>query len=402
MPALEIKKDVYWVGAIDWNIREFHGYSTYQGTTYNAFLVTGDKTILFDTVKKPFTRELLKNIGEIIDPSKIDYIVANHAEMDHTGALPEVIDRVKPEKLICSTLCKKALIDHFHREDWPYQTMKTGDSLDLGKRTVQFIETRMLHWPDSMFSYLKEDKLLISSDAFGQHWATSERFSDEVDASTLNVHAAKYYANILLPFSSLVQKLLSQVKEIGLEIDMIATDHGLIWRSNPGAIIQAYDTWSRQVARKKAVIIYDTMWESTEMMARAVADGLFEEGVQVRLMNLRDNHRSDVMTEILDAKALIFGSPTLNNGMLPTLADMLAYMNGLRPIGKIAAAFGSYGWSGEAPDQIREIAEHGMHMTFLEPLIKTRYVPQELSGCRELGKTCARAIKESELAVSLS
>jgi flavorubredoxin len=404
MPALEIMKNIYWVGAIDWNIREFHGYSTYKGTTYNSFLVVGEKIALFDTVKKPFTRELLNNISEIVDPSRIDYVIVNHAEMDHTGALPEVVDKVNPEKIFCSPLCKKALIDHFHHEEWPYETMRTGNTLNIGSKTVQFIETKMLHWPDSMFSYIKEDKLLISSDAFGQHWATSERFDDEVDSSELHSHAAKYYANILLPFSDLVQKLLKQVGEMGLEIDMIATDHGLLWRSNPGKIISAYDTWSKQVARRKAVIIYDTMWESTGMMARAIADGLIDEGVQVKFMNLRECHRSEVLAEILDAKALIFGSPTLNNGMLPTVADILAYMKGLRPTGKVAAAFGSYGWSGEAAEQIREIVEKGMHMAFVDPLIKIRYVPRksDLSECRALGKECANAIKESELTASLS
>ena len=228
MLPVEILKDIYWVGAIDWNIRDFHGYSVNRGTTYNAFLLIDDKITLFDTVKKGFKGDLLENIRKIIDPTKIDYVVVNHVEMDHSSLVPEIVELVQPEKIFCSEMGKKNLLAHFHTENWPYEVVKTGDSISLGKRTVQFIETRMLHWPDSMFSYVPGDRLLISSDAFGQHLATTERFDDEVDLSLLLGHAAKYYANIILPYSNLVQKLLAQVKEINLAVDMIAPDHGLI------------------------------------------------------------------------------------------------------------------------------------------------------------------------------
>ena len=395
MPPVEILKDIYWVGAIDWNIRDFHGYSVDRGTTYNAFLLMDDKITLFDTVKKGFKGDLLENIRKIIDPTKIDYVVVNHVEMDHSSLVPEIVELVQPEKIFCSEMGKKNLLAHFHTENWPYEVVKTGDSISLGKRTVQFIETRMLHWPDSMFSYIPGDRLLISSDAFGQHLATTERFDDEVDLSLLLGHAAKYYANIILPYSNLVQKLLAQVKEINLAVDMIAPDHGLIWRKNPGKILECYDEWSQQRSKLKALVIYDTMWHSTEMMAQAIMEGLVEEGVSARSFDLAVSHRSDIITEVLDAGALIIGSSTLNNGMLPHMADLLHYMRGLRPANKIGAAFGSYGWSGEAVKLINTIMEE-MKFRVLDPGIRVQYVPtqDDLKKCVDLGRKVARTLKE--------
>ena len=395
MPPVEILKDIYWVGAIDWNIRDFHGYSVNRGTTYNAFLLIDEKITLFDTVKKGFKGDLLKNIRKIIDPTKIDYVVVNHVEMDHSSLVPEIVELVQPEKIFCSEMGKKNLLAHFHTENWPYEVVKTGDSISLGKRTVQFIETRMLHWPDSMFSYIPGDRLLISSDAFGQHLATTERFDDEVDLSLLLGHAAKYYANIILPYSNLVQKLLAQVKEINLAVDMIAPDHGLIWRKNPGKILECYDEWSQQRSKLKALVIYDTMWHSTEMMAQAIMEGLVEEGVSARSFDLAVSHRSDIITEVLDAGALIIGSSTLNNGMLPQMADLLHYMRGLRPANKIGAAFGSYGWSGEAVKLINTIMEE-MKFRVLDPGIRVQYVPtqDDLKKCVDLGRKVARTLKE--------
>ncbi|HAA04323.1 MAG TPA: MBL fold metallo-hydrolase, partial [Syntrophobacteraceae bacterium] len=382
-----------WVGAIDWNIRDFHGYSTYKGTSYNAFMVTDEKTALFDTVKKPFLSDLVHRIRQLVEPTKIDYLVVNHVEMDHSGAIPEIIELIKPEKVFCSEMGKKALIEHYHREDWPFEVVKSGQTLNLGTKTVHFLETRMLHWPDSMFSYIPEDRLLISSDAFGQHWATSERFDDEVDQPELMAHAAKYYANILLLFSPLVQKLLATVQQMNLDIDMIAPDHGLIWRANPGKIIAAYDDWSRQRTARKAVIVYDTMWHSTETMAKTIADGLIDEGIRVKMCNLKVNHRSEVMTEILDAGAVIVGSATINNGILPTVADMLCYLKGLRPVGRLGAAFGSYGWSGEAVKIITQSLEE-MKFELPEPGLRVKFVPthEHLKQCRELGQKIGRAL----------
>jgi flavorubredoxin len=392
MAPVEIKDNVYWVGALDWNIRDFHGYSTPKGSTYNAYLVIDEKIALFDTVKKPFKNDLIERISRIIDPKRIDYLVVNHVEMDHSGAVPEIVELVGPEKVVCSPMGKKALLDHYNRNDWPYHVVKTGQTLKLGKKTVSFLETQMLHWPDSMWSYIPEDRLLISNDGFGQHWATSQRFDDEVEATELFGHAAKYYANILLLYSPIVQKLIAKVAEMGIDIDMIAPDHGIIWRKDPAGIIEAYQRWSRQQNRKKALVVYDTMWQATEIMARAVGEGLKEEGVDFEVLNLKFSHRSDVMAELLDSMAVVLGSPTINNGMMPAMADLISYMKGLRPVGKVGAAFGSYGWSGEAVKLISE-AMREMNIGLVGDGVRVKYSPkkEDLERCFELGRQVARA-----------
>ncbi len=392
---VKVKEGIHWVGAVDWDVRDFHGYSTPKGTTYNAYLILDEKVTLFDTVKSGLKSDLLHNIHKVIEPSKIDYLVINHVEPDHSGSISDIVELIKPEKIFCSIRGKKALVAHFHKEDWPYEVVATGQEVSLGKRTVQFVETRMVHWPDSMFSYIKEDGLLISSDAFGQHWATSERFNDEVDSGELMQHCAKYYANILLPYSSLIVRLIEDVQKMGLKIRTICPDHGLIWRDDPMQIVSAYAEWAQQIPRPKALVIYDTMWHSTETMAKAVADGLVENGISTRLMNLAVTHRSDVVTEVLDAKALIFGSSTLNNGMMPRMADMLCYLKGLRPANKIGAAFGSFGWSGEAVKQINQELEN-MKIKVIHPGVRLQYVPEHggLRECVEMGRHIAKAISE--------
>jgi flavorubredoxin len=395
MFPVEIKDKIYWVGAVDWDIRDFHGYSTYKGTTYNAYLVMDEKIALVDTVKNYFKEDLVNQISQIVDPGKIDYLIVNHVEMDHAGSLREMVDLIRPEKIFLSAMAKKTLLAYNLPADYPYEVVKTGQSLSLGQKTVQFIETRMLHWPDSMFSYIPEDRLLISSDAFGEHWATSERFDDQVDMDELMLHAAKYYANILLLYSPLVQKLLADVQKMDLAIDMIAPDHGVIWRNNPGAILEAYDRWSRQLTKDKAVVIYNTMWHSTEKMALAIADGLIRESICTKICNLRNTHRSEIMTEVLDAKAIICGCSTLNNNMLPLMADILTYMKGLKPVNRIGAAFGSFGWSGEAVGQINQYLEE-MKFTLASPGLKVNYGPnaEDLKNCLALGQQIGRMIKE--------
>ncbi|HDQ39493.1 MAG TPA: MBL fold metallo-hydrolase [Desulfonatronum sp.] len=394
MQPVEIKKNIYWVGAVDWNLRNFHGYSlARQGTTYNAYLVKDEKTALFDSVPATHTEEFLHTLRSIIDPAAIDYLVVNHVEPDHSGALPKLVELVKPEKIFCSPVGKQTLLSHYHREDWPYEVVPSGQTLNLGQRTVHFLETRMLHWPDSMFSFLPEDKLLISSDAFGQNWAASERFDDQVDLGALLDLSANYYANIILPFSPLVQKLLAKIKELGWEIEMIAPDHGFIWRSHAAEIVAKYDQWSRQIPGRKAVIVYDTMWKSTETMAKAIAEGLIKTGISTRIMHLKNAHHSDVMPEIMHAQAVLFGSSTHNNGMLPLVADMLTYMKGLKPQGKIGAVFGSYGWSGEAVKQITEILQSAKVEIVVDGL-RVKNVPTvlDLEECMEFGSKVAREI----------
>jgi flavorubredoxin len=387
MNTPEIKDKIFWVGAIDWNIRDFHGYSTYKGTTYNAFLVKDEKIALFDTVKKTHINELVHHIRQLVDPTDIDYLIVNHVEMDHSGSLPEIVDLIKPEKIFCSKMGLKAINEHFHPEDWPLEAVENGQTISLGSKTVQFLETRMLHWPDSMFSYIPEDKLLISSDAFGQHLASSERFDDEVDFSELMEQTTKYYANILTLYSPLIKKLLAKVQEMGLEIDMIAPDHGVIWRSHINDVIQAYADWSENKGKRKTLVIYDTMWASTEKMAKAITTGIDMTGVSVKLINLAHTHRSDVMADVLNAKAVILGCATLNNGMLPRMAGFLMYMRGLKPTNKIGAAFGSFGWSGEAVKLMNKAMEE-MKFDIIEPGLRIKYVPAhtDLKECVEMGK----------------
>jgi flavorubredoxin len=389
---MEIAKGIYWLGVIDWNIRDFHGYSTYEGSTYNSFLIMDEKITLIDAVKKEFADELIANISQIVDPKKIDYVISNHTEMDHSGGLPRVMHKIGEDKpLYCSKMGKKNLASHFPQK-WNYQPVENGGELSLGNRTLTFLETRMLHWPDSMFSYVKEDKLLFSSDAFGQHYAGLERFDDQI-GDAIMPHARKYFANILLLYSPLILKLVDKVTEMGLPIDMICPDHGILWRKDPSKIINAYVEWSNQKPKRKALVIYDTMWHSTGTMGEVIVDALGEEGVDARLMHLRNWHRSDIMTEVLDAGAIIVGSPTLNNGLFPTVSDFLTYMKGLKPLNKVGAAFGSFGWSGEAAKLVTKELEE-MKFDIIDPGVRIQYVPDDksLDACRELAAKIAQAL----------
>jgi len=394
MRPVEITRGIYDVGVIDWNIRDFHGYSTYRGTSYNAFLIVDEKIALIDTVKKDFSDQLLGNISEIIDPKKIDYMISNHTEMDHSGGLPRLMHRIGEDKpLYCSKMGAKNLARHFPQK-WNYQAVGTGEKLSLGNRTLTFLETRMVHWPDSMFTYLMEDKILFSSDGFGQHYAGHERFDDQI-GDDIMPHAKKYYANILLLYSPLILKLLDTVTQMGLEIDMICPDHGIIWRKDPDKIINAYAKWAKQEQEKKAVVVYDTMWHSTQAMADEIAAGIANKGVSVRPIHIRSSHRSEIMTEVLDAAAVVVGSPTLNNQLFPTVSDFLVYMKGLKPLNKIGAAFGSYGWSGEAVKLINKELQD-MKFDVIDPGIRIQYVPENkgLEACFELGQKIGQAVNE--------
>jgi flavorubredoxin len=389
MKPIEIAEGIYWVGAIDWNIRDFHGYSTYEGTTYNAYLIMDEKVTLVDSVKMEFADQLIENISTLIDPKKIDYVISNHTEMDHSGGLARIMHSVGEDKpLYCSKLGHKNLSLHFSQK-WNYKPVEDGGDLSIGKRTLVFMETRMLHWPDSMFTYAKEDRILFSSDAFGQHYASLERFDDQV-GDAIMPHAMKYFANILLLYSPLILKLVEKVKSMGLALDMICPDHGIIWRKDPGKIIQAYVEWSEQKPKKKALVIYDTMWHSTEKMAEAIVEALGQAGVDAKPMHLRRWHRSDIMTECLDAGAILVGSPTLNNGLFPTVSDFLTYLKGLKPMNKVGAAFGSYGWSGEAVKLITQDLEE-MKFKVIDPGLRIQYVPEKkgMEACYELAKKVA-------------
>ena len=394
MKPMEIVENIFWVGAVDWNIRDFHGYSTKEGTTYNAFLVMDEKIALVDTVKKEFADDLIERVSEIVDPRNIDYVISNHTEMDHSGGLARVMHRIGEDKpLYCSKMGHKNLSKHFAQK-WNYKPVENGEVLSLGKRTLTFMETRMLHWPDSMFSYVNEDKILFSSDAFGQHYAGPERFDDQI-GDAIMPHAKKYFANILLLYAHLILKLVDKVSDMGLSLDMICPDHGIMWRKDPSRIIKAYVEWAEQKPKRKAVIVYDTMWHSTEKMAEVIAETLNAGGVHATPMNLRSCHRSDIITEVLDAGAIIVGSPTLNNGLFPTVSDFLTYLKGLKPKNKVAAAFGSYGWSGEAVKLINNELETAK-FDLLDDGVKVQYIPDRsgLDACRELARKVAERLPE--------
>jgi len=393
MEPIEISKGVYNVGVTDWNIRDFHGYSTDLGTTYNAFLIVDDKIALIDTVREGFAGQLLENISRIVDPKSIDYVISNHTELDHSGGLARVMHRIGEDKPIyCSKMGNKNLPKHFSPK-WDYRPVATGDELSLGNRTLTFLETRMIHWPDSMFTYLKENQILFSSDGFGQHYAGPEKFDDQIEEHLVMYHAKKYFANILLLYSTHIQKLLDKVLSLGLEFKMICPDHGIIWRQDPGKIVDAYVRWCRQESENKAVVVYDTMWQSTEQMAHAIVAGISREGVPAKPLHLRKTHRSEIMTEVFDAKAVVVGSPTLNNQLYPSLADFLTYMKGLKPLNKIGAAFGSYGWSGEAVKMINKELE-AMQIDIIDPGLRIQYVPDKeaLESCYELGRKIGKAV----------
>jgi len=391
--AVRVTEDVWWVGAIDWNIRDFHGYQTRRGSTYNAYLILADKITLIDTVKAPFREEMLARIASVVDPGKIEYIVSNHSEMDHSGSLPEVIRAVNPKKVFASAVGTKTLTELFPL-DREITAVKDGETLSLGNRTLTFLETRMLHWPDSMFAYLNEEQLLFSQDAFGMHLASLERFADECDPAILAYEAATYYANIILPYSPLVLKLIERVTAAGLSFRIIAPDHGPIWRKETGGIIGSYAKWAAQKPEAKAVVVYATMWHSTEMMARAVSEGLAAGGLHVKLLSMDEVHRSDVVYELLGAGVLAVGSPTLNNHLLPNMADILTYLKGLKPRNLIGAAFGSYGWSGEAVKEIEEILAE-MKVEKAGEGIRVKNVPhaEVLARCYELGRTMAEKVR---------
>ncbi|MFH2000815.1 MAG: flavodoxin domain-containing protein [Planctomycetota bacterium] len=393
--AVKITDHVYWVGAIDWAIRDFHGYFTKRGTTYNAFLIMADKITLIDTVKKPFLDEMMSRIASVTDPANIDYIVSNHAEMDHSGCLPSLLHRIKPEKVFASTHGVKCLKEHFHF-DHELTEVKNGEKLSLGDMTLSFLATPMLHWPDSMFSLLEEEGVLFSQDAFGMHLASNVLFADEQREWVLRYEAAKYFANILLPYASRVSDLMEKTAGLISGIRIVAPDHGPIWRQNVGFIIDCYHEWSAQKPTNKAVVIYDTMWESTARMAEAIGEGLSRRGdVWVKVLPIRTSHRSDIATEVFDAGALIVGSPTLNNNLFPTVADLLYYLKGLKPLNKVGAAFGSYGWSGESIKQINAFLDE-MNVERIGDGIKTRYVPDNsvLEECVALGRSVADRMME--------
>jgi len=388
----EIKPDVYWVGGIDWDIRNFHGYSTNRGTTYNAYLIIDKKITLVDTVKHYLFDEMLARIKEIVDPSKISYIISNHVEMDHSGSISKILKHSPNATVFTSIRGEKGLKRHY-KKNWNFKALKSGDTLNIGKKTLHFVEIPMVHWPDSMVTYIPNNKLLLPNDAFGQHIASSERFDDEFEWGILKEEAAKYYSNIVMPYGAQVEKSLKVLSK--LEIDMIAPSHGVIWRKNIPKIIKEYKKWALNKTEKKAIIVYDSMWGSTQKIAYSIYEGIEETGVPVSLYNLKYNHISDIITEVLSSKLIILGSPTLNNSMLPTMGEFLTYLKGLKPKERIGFVFGSYGWGGQAVGEIENILKQ-LKWDMPEKSLNLNYVPdkKELDYVKKIGNNLGNFLKK--------
>jgi flavorubredoxin len=439
-----LSNDIDWVGAVDWNIRDFHSYETPRGATYNAYLVRDEKTALVDTVKAPFAGELLRNVASLCELSRVDYVVCNHAEMDHSGGLPEVLRAMPQATLVCDKKCAAALAGHFDASAWKTRIVATGDEIPLGRRTLRFIETPMAHWPESMATYVPEEKLLFSMDMFGQHLATSERFDDQVDLPAVMDEAKTYYANIIMPYGRAVLESLERLSRLGEKGDsphlperpvpffprMIAPSHGLIWRTHAAEIMAAYRGWANHRARPKVLVLYDTMWESTAAMAQAILEGATrpeEMGtgsepsssasakpasgevpvpisswrVSASLIHVRRTNLTRIAAEVLDAAAVAVGSPTLNRGMMPAVAAVLCYLDGLRPQGKAAVAFGSYGWGQGGPEAIDK-ALRGLDWEILREPLRARWrpTPEVLAECRRTGAMLAERAAEIAAGVS--
>lgn len=375
MKAIKLTEGIYWVGGIDWDLRNFHGYKTQRGSTYNAYLIVDEKITLIDTVKHYLYDEMLERISSVINPADIDYIISNHVEMDHSGGLPKIMKQAKNATLFTSPRGETGLKQHYDYKNWQLEVIKPGVSLDLGRRSLDFILTPMVHWPDNMVTYLPEEKLLFSNDAFGQHYASPERFDDQVPLEIVLEEAKKYYANIVMPYGSQVQRVLENIEKMNLEFDTIAPSHGVIWRKNLAKIIELYKRWSSNQVKKEALIVYDTMWGSTEKIAYALLDFFAAKGIKTTIKNLKVNHISDIIPYVLDAQYICVGSPTLNNNMLPTVASFLTYLKGLSSGGRKAIAFGSYGWSGQSVGQIAGMLEEAKFDVIDQ--IKLQYVPRE-------------------------
>jgi anaerobic nitric oxide reductase flavorubredoxin len=395
--SFKINDSVKWVGKIDWELRTFHGeeYSTHRGSSYNSYLVQDEKTVLIDTVFAPFAKEYVANLKKEIDLNKIDYIIVNHAEPDHSGALPELMREIPNTPIYCTANAVKSIKGHYH-QDWNFVEVKTGDKLNIGSKDIIFIEARMLHWPDSMFSYLTGDSILFSNDAFGQHYASELMYNDLVDQAELYQEAIKYYANILTPFSKLVEKKIEEVVALNVPVSMICPSHGIIWRENPLQIVTKYMEWAKDYQENQVTIIYDTMWDATKRMGEAIAAGIKSANpdITIKLYNTAKADKNDVITEVYKSKAIFVGSSTINKGILHSVAGALEQIKGLGFKNKKAAAFGSYGWSGESVSMItEELKKAGFEV--IDNGVKALWNPdkESLDKCFDLGKQFGEALK---------
>jgi anaerobic nitric oxide reductase flavorubredoxin len=393
MNTVTLADGVYYVGAVDWNLRDFHGYITPRGVTYNSYLIVDEKICLIDTVKAPFAQELLERISQIIDPAKIDYIVTNHIEPDHSGALPAIMAKAPNAKVVLTDHGQAGIVKHYH-QNYDFMVVKEGDILDLGRNQLKFIPLPMLHWPDSMASYLVEEQILFSNDAFGQHLCTTQRFDDENDIADIIFEAEKYYANIIMPFGKIVVKALEKCRQ--LPIKMIAPSHGVVWRSHIPDILAKYDQWGNGLNTAKVIIAYDSMWGSTDQMARRILEGVAAAGVTGKLYKMSVADRSEVVRDILTCGGMLIGSSTLQNGMMPTVGALLLYLKGLKPANKLGGTFGAYGWGGGAQAAMEEMLKSA-GVAVEKPGLTLKWVPDqdELTQCFDFGFAFGKKVLSS-------
>lgn len=385
----KITDTVSWIGKIDWELNRFHGdeYSTHKGSSYNSYLIRDEKTVLIDTVWKPFSKEFVANLKKEVDLNKIDYIIMNHNEVDHSGGLVDLMREIPDTPIYCTKNGAKIIKGHYH-QDWNFVEVKTGDTLDIGKNKLVFVEARMLHWPDSMMTYMSGENILFSNDAFGQHYASELMYNDKVDQEELFNEAIKYYANILTPFSKFVVSKIEEVVALNIPISMICPSHGIIWRDNPLQIVNKYVEWAKSYKENQITIIYDTMWDGTRRMAEAIAEGIKskDKDVTIKLFNCAKRDKNDIITEVFKSKMILIGSSTINNGILSSVASLLEMIKGLKFTDKKAAAFGSYGWSGEAVKIVMEELKESKFEVISEG-IKELWNPDEdaINRCKEFG-----------------
>ena len=386
----QIKNNVYWIGKIDWELQEFHGsdYSVFNGSSQNAYLIKEEKTVLIDTVWSPHSNEFMDNLKSEIDLKEIDYIVINHGEVDHSGSLLKLMEEIPDTPIYCTKNAVKSLVGQYHHPEWNFQTVKTGDTLDIGNgKSLVFVEMPMIHWPDSMATYMTGDNILFSNDAFGQHYAVAELFNDMADQCTLWEEAMKYFANIVNPYASLVSRKIKEIVALNLPIDIIATSHGAIWRENPLEIVTKYAEWADAYKEDQITIVYDSMWNSTMTIAHEIADQvrLQAPDTKVRVFNIAKQDKNDIMTEVFKSKAIAVGSPTVGNDILSSVAGWLHFLKELKFVGKKAAVFGAYGWSGEGNKVLRSYLEDAK-FEVIEQEVKVNWNPlaEDLEGAKEL------------------
>ncbi|MDD4573054.1 MAG: MBL fold metallo-hydrolase [Sphaerochaeta sp.] len=387
-----VKNNVSWVGKIDWELETFHGddYSINNGSSQNAYLIQEEKTVLIDTVWKPYEREFRENLEREIDLEKIDFIVMNHGEVDHSGALPYLMEKIPNTPIYCTANAVKSLVGQYHHPEWNFKVVKTGDSVDIGNgKSLVFVDMRMLHWPDSMATYMTGDNILFSNDAFGQHLAVEELFNDKTDQCLLWEEALKYYANILAPFSPLVKRKIEEIVGMNLPIDIIAPSHGAIWRDNPLQIVEKYAKWADNYQEDQITIVYDTMWDGTKALAHSLANEIqkISPDTRVKIFNISQTDKNDIMTQVFVSKAIAVGSPTVGQSILSSVAGWLHFLFELKFKKKKAAVFGCYGWSGEGVEVLEELlVKSGFEVT--GPKVKVNWNPkqenlQEMKGIAE-------------------